>query len=235
MNLIEKLKRGVQLLWTGVFCYSTMSLLALGTLNLYSECDKPLAVVLVGFGLLFLFGLVLEIAGMQRPKEGPMPLPIAAGKVFIFLPGCLLWTMLANIWSFSSVHCSDSVRWNGVGLYHGALGITVWMNIFCLIVLLFLGFIVLGKCPMLVGYAYNEKARPVYLPYLPSYDAVSVYLHCHRPAPGAGHGDDSGARASRRFTGADKARGASEEEESLLADAGFSPTLPSPSTMRVDY
>ena len=47
MNLIEKLKRGVQLFWTGVFCYSTMSLLALGTLNLYSECDKPLAVVLI--------------------------------------------------------------------------------------------------------------------------------------------------------------------------------------------
>jgi hypothetical protein len=184
-SLVAQLKQGVQLFWTGVFCYSTTSLLGLGLLNWYhgAECDKPLSFVLMGFGLLFLFGLILEIAGMKRLRPGsPMPVPIALGKM-AFLVGCLVWTLVANIWTFSSVRCSNRIKWNGVGLRKGAIGITIWMNLFCLIVLVFLFFIVVGTCKGLVGYAYNEEDRPVYLPYLASYDTVSIYLDCYKPSP----------------------------------------------------
>ena len=56
----------------------------------------------MGFGLLFLFGLILEIAGMKRTRPNePMPLIIALGKM-IFLILSLFWTLIANIWTFSS-------------------------------------------------------------------------------------------------------------------------------------
>ena len=60
MNLIERLKASLQVLWTCVFCYSTLSLLGLGFINLGASCDKPLAEVLIGYGLLFLFGLKIN-------------------------------------------------------------------------------------------------------------------------------------------------------------------------------
>ena len=41
----------------------------LGFINIGASCDKPLAEVLIGYGLLFLFGLVLEIMGMFRVDE----------------------------------------------------------------------------------------------------------------------------------------------------------------------
>ena len=54
------------------------------------------------------------------------------------------------------------------------------MNIFCAIVLAFLFFILYGTCAGLVGYAYSEKDRPMYLPYLASYDSFCVYLGGYR-------------------------------------------------------
>ncbi len=180
MNLIERLKASLQVLWTCVFCYSTLSLLGLGFINLGASCDKPLAEVLIGYGLLFLFGLILEIAGMFRADESrPMPLKIAMGKM-IFLGLCLLWTLISNMWTFSSVECRGARTWNRVGLQKGAIGITIWMNIFCAIVLVFLFFILYGTCAGLVGYAYSEKDRPMYLPYLASYDSFCVYLGGYR-------------------------------------------------------
>ena len=176
MNVVERLKAILQVVWTCVFCYSTLSLLGLGFINLGASCDKPLAEVLIGYGLLFLFGLVLEIAGMFRADETrPMPLKIAMGKM-IFLGLCLLWTLISNMWTFSSVTCVGGRTWNRVGLQKGAIGITIWMNIFCAIVLAFLFFILQGTCAGLVGFAYKEKDRPLYLPYLASYDSFCIYL-----------------------------------------------------------
>ena len=44
----------------------------------------------------------------------------------------------------------------------------------------FLFFILYGTCAGLVGYAYSEKDRPMYLPYLASYDSFCVYLGGYR-------------------------------------------------------
>ena len=118
MNLIERLKASFTSIMDMCFCYSTLSLLGLGFINLGSaSCDKPLAEVLIGYGLLFLFGLILEIAGMFRADESrPMPLKIAMGKM-IFLGLCLLWTLISTICGhFSSVECRGARTWNRVGL-----------------------------------------------------------------------------------------------------------------------
>lgn len=190
MNVVERVKAILQIVWTCVFCYSTLSLLGLGFINIGASCDKPLAEVLIGYGLLFLFGLVLEIAGMFRADENkPMPLNIAMGKM-IFLGLCFLWTLISNMWTFSSVTCQGARTWNRVGLQKGAIGITIWMNIFCAIVLTFLFFIIQGTCAGLVGFAYKEKDRPLYLPYLASYDSFCIYLGGSKSA------DDFGVQAS---------------------------------------
>ena len=186
MNVLDRFKASLQVVWTCIFCYSTLSLLGLGFINLGASCDKPLAEVLIGYGLLFLFGLVLEIMGMFRADETkPMPINIAMGKM-LFLVLCLLWTMISNIWTFSSVTCRGARTWNRVGLQKGAIGITIWMNIFCAIVLAFLFLILYGTCKGLVGYAYSEKDRPVYLPYLASYDSFCLYLGGSAPNDGFG-------------------------------------------------
>ena len=161
MNVLDRFKASLQVVWTCIFCYSTLSLLGLGFINIGASCDKPLAEVLIGYGLLFLFGLVLEIMGMFRVDETkPMPINIAMGKM-LFLVLCLLWTMISNIWTFSSVTCRGARTWNRVGLQKGAIGITIWMNIFCAIVLAFLFLILYGTCKGLVGYAYNERSSSI--------------------------------------------------------------------------
>ena len=103
MNVLDRFKASLQVVWTCIFCYSTLSLLGLGFINLGASCDKPLAEVLIGYGLLFLFGLVLEIMGMFRVDEiKPMPINIAMGKM-LFLVLCLLWTMIITYGLFPAL------------------------------------------------------------------------------------------------------------------------------------
>ena len=44
------------------------SLLGLGFINLGASCDKPLAEVLIGYGLLFLFGFNFSDAAAVHPR-----------------------------------------------------------------------------------------------------------------------------------------------------------------------
>ena len=72
-----------------------------------TPCDKPLNEAVLGYSIMFLTFVLVNVITMLNPRLWQTWLPYLAGLLFVYVH---VWVILTNVWVWKSVTCKDSSR-----------------------------------------------------------------------------------------------------------------------------